>query len=68
MRNKYIKIEDLSKNELLGLIYNHLPRTLYDMHPVFCAACAKGYEGGLIEICGKIVVPYDYVCDDCERD
>jgi hypothetical protein len=54
------KIKDLSKDELLGLIYNHLPNTLIGRHPCCCVVCAKDYD---VDIGKKA---YSYICDGCE--
>jgi len=64
---KPIRIEDLSRSELLSLIYNNLSRTVHQDHPVYCADCAKGYVGDLVAVYHRVAVPYGYVCDECER-
>jgi hypothetical protein len=55
-------IEDLSKGELLGLIYHLVPTTLTRRHPCFCACCGDGYNKDK-EYEAK---PYWYLCDNCE--
>lgn len=68
MKNeKTIRIEDLSRTELLSLIYNNLKMTVFEDHPVFCATCSKGYNGDLVKVHHRIVVPRGYICDQCDR-
>jgi len=62
-----IQIKDLSKEELLSLIYNSLSNTRFGIHPCFCAACAKGYYKAK-EIQDETgIVPLGYVCDHCNE-
>lgn len=53
------RIEELSRSELLSLIYHHLPHTRFKDHEIFCAACARGFDG-------KPDDAYGIVCDRCE--
>lgn len=62
-----MKISELSKEELLGLIYTRLPNTLYDLHPVYCVVCEKGYVGRKVVVVGREVEPYAIICDDCNK-
>lgn len=55
-------IEDLSKQELLGLIYHLVPSTHYKDHPCFCACCGDDYDKEK-EYDPK---PYWYLCDKCQ--
>jgi len=57
------KIEDLSKEELLGLIYHLIPTTHTGNHPCICASCSKGHDENIDDE----LKPYYYVCDDCEE-
>jgi hypothetical protein len=59
--SKIRPIEDLSKEELLSLIYNNMPNTRYKDkdHPCECAACGEE------EIKGNIL---GFICDECEND
>lgn len=63
MQTDLRNIEDLSKEELLGIIYNYLPNTLIRKHPCYCVCCFYGYiepvEG---------VQPYGYECDSCSAE
>ena len=63
-----MKISELSKDELLGIIYNHLPDTLFDIHPCFCALCGKDYNGATVIVEGRSVKAISYICDSCEDD
>lgn len=65
MNNNMKKIKDLSKQELLTLIYNNLSRTVFDDHPVFCVACSKITEE-LVPVHGTVVKAKPYICDRCE--
>jgi hypothetical protein len=49
-------IEELTKSELLSLIYNNLGKTKFFVHPCECASCGQApvEEGG-----------YYYICDYC---
>ena len=52
------EIRNLSKEELLNLIYQKLPDTLTDVHPCYCAACGNGRFQNYA---------YWYVCDRCSE-
>lgn len=56
-------IDDLSKEELLGLIGHLVPTTLTSVHPCFCASCGKGYDKDAT----YEAEVYWYVCDDCNE-
>ncbi len=66
------KIEELSKTELLSLIYHELP--IHKHHPVQCVACGTVPYEQPQEIEYKsqnktfkiTVTMYSYVCDHCE--
>lgn len=66
-----MKIDDLSKQELLSLIYHHLPNTIYIDHPCYCAVCSKGYKeskaGPRTTPRGSIIEPLTIICDECEE-
>ena len=57
------KIEDLNKDELLGLIYHLVPTTHTSNHPCFCACCGEGYDKKK-EYNPK---PYWYICGNCDH-
>lgn len=63
-------IEELTKSELLGLIYHHLPKTYFKVHPIVCVAgmaCdIEGSPDNLVEVKGNLVKPYGIICDRCE--
>lgn len=48
-------IDELSKEELLRLIYQYLPETLTSIHPCYCAVCSKDFSDEA----------YAYICDEC---
>lgn len=52
------KISELSREELLSLIYHELPKTYYGDHPCECASCGTSSGDGTWLF---------YLCDDCER-
>ena len=59
-------IEELSKTELLGIIYNYIPDTLFFKHPCYCVGCGKDYSGDLVDVHFKegetrTVEPYIYM-------
>lgn len=54
-----MKIDDLSRTELLSLIYHALPKTKFRDHEVFCGACAD-YE--------RPSDAYLIICDTCELE
>lgn len=56
------KIKQLTKTELLSIIYNHMPATIYDEHPVDCASCGTGPDK-----IGKVQLIF-YICDNCENN
>ena len=56
-------IEDLTRDEILGMIYHELPNTLTSVHPCFCASCGTGYDENTI----YEVEPYWYICDQCNE-
>lgn len=56
------KLENLSKEELLGLIYHLVPTTYTSNHPCICASCSKGDD----EEHEHKDEAYFYICDDCE--
>jgi len=56
-----VSLESLSKNELLGLIKNNLPKTLTSNHPCYCVGCDKGLKNKLNTIV------YAYMCDTCDE-
>ena len=57
------KIKDLSKEDLLGLIYHKLPTTYTNVHMCFCALCGDDYD----ENVEYPFEPYWYVCDKCNE-
>lgn len=59
------KIEDLSKDELLGLIYHQMGNTLYGEHPCQCACCGTDPRRG-VDMYGKTWPVYWFSCDECE--
>ena len=63
------KITELSKDELLSLIYNTLTDTYYSVHPCICASCGRGIENATAfgVIMGSLVEPLYYICDQCEE-
>jgi hypothetical protein len=71
-----MKISELSKSELLGLIYHHLPSTHYGDHPCFCAVCGVGVGKEPLTYMkwtptGRVqtsIKPLDYICDKCNED
>jgi hypothetical protein len=56
-------IEDLSKDELLGLIYHLVPTTYTGVHPCFCASCGEGYDKDT----KYETEPYWYICARCDE-
>lgn len=56
-------IEDLSKEELLGLIYHLVPTTHTKTHLCFCACCGEDYNKDK----KYEVEPYWYLCDKCQE-
>ena len=60
------KISDLSKSELLNLIYHKLPQTVFNDHPVECACCGKGPEN-TVELLGETRTVYWFICDSCDE-
>lgn len=54
-----MKIQDLTKNELLSLIYHHLSKTRFVDHEVYCVACCDGYRSDLPKDA------YGLICDYC---
>ncbi len=68
------KIEELSKTELLSLIYHELPDTYFKTHPVQCASCGTIPHDQLQKVeyktgnkTFKLSAPmYSYMCDACE--
>lgn len=68
--SKTKQISELTKSELLGLIYHHLPKTYFKVHPIVCVAgmaCdIEGNPDNLVEVKGNLVKPYGIICDKCE--
>lgn len=60
-------IEELTKSELLSLIYNNMRSTLFIVHPCECCACGTE-KGDVVEIEGRHVEPIFYICDRCEEN
>lgn len=56
-------IDSLSKKELLGLIYHHIPNTLTGDHICICASCGDSKDDK-----DKEYPAYYYVCDQCQND
>lgn len=54
-------IKDLSKEELLGLIYHEIPHTVIDDHLCMCATCDNMDEVDDAHV-GSLLI---YVCDGC---
>ena len=66
--SKLRPIKDLSKAELLSLIYHNLPRTLYEDHPCECGACGEdpiGITEVVIGLQKRTVQTHGFVCDEC---
>jgi hypothetical protein len=61
------KISDLNKDELLSLIYHHLPKTHFEDHPVLCASCGDRPHDELVNHNGQVVTLLVYVCDRCDE-
>ena len=69
-------IDDLSKEELLGLIYHQIPTTLTGINPCRCASCGESPNDdinitvnrmdGTVDIIAARV--YWFICDQCEDD
>ena len=62
-----MKISELTKDQLLGLIYHFKPDTLWDVHPCYCAACGKDYIGEKVIVEGREATAYPIICNDCEE-
>ena len=65
------KIEELSKSELLAIIYHWLPNTYWGVHPCKCVVCGEGpwsdYQT-MDSRKGPVEVPiYTFICDECEK-
>jgi hypothetical protein len=60
-----ITIDQLSKNELLGLIYNNFNVQIH--HICFCASCGKGYEEAQSEEALTNSPSLMYCCDSCNK-
>ena len=74
-------IKDLSKEELLGIIFNHMQNTTYS-HPCMCVCCGEKSLDDLVDIFPfikarhpeaeddpkfhRLVEPIGYICDLCE--
>lgn len=52
-----MKIKDLSKEELLKIIYHYLPNTIIEDQECYCITCSQIEEG---------VASCEYICDNCE--
>ena len=70
-----MEIKDLSKEELLSLIYHNMDDTYRDIHPCYCGSCGKGHSDQTIDDMVLItfrdgsthpVTAYGYLCDECE--
>ena len=65
------QIDELSKDELLGLLYHLLPDTLTSKHPCYCAACGKDFTGETVTVKypdkDRTVEAYGYICDRCNE-
>jgi hypothetical protein len=57
-------IEELSKSELLDLIYHELPSTFFVDHPCQCALCGTCNDI-YVEHHGRKTLVYSYICDRC---
>ena len=55
------KINELSKDELLCLIYNNIPDTIPVNHSCYCGSCGKG-----LDINNQIQKVY--ICDNCNKN
>jgi hypothetical protein len=64
------RIADLSKSELLGLIYHNVRNgnVVFLRHPCICASCGNNNGHDLVSVEGTIVSPLYYVCDRCENE
>ena len=64
-------LEELSKDELLGIIYHHVwdGRVLTRGHPVICVSCGDQSLDEEIRIpeARMDVFPLGYICDRCEE-
>lgn len=59
------KITDLSKEELLGIIFNNIDSTREN--ECYCGGCGKDYVGDTFKIGEKEYPVLIYVCDSCNK-
>lgn len=68
-----MNIGNLSKKELLTIIYTQVPDIqMYSAQPCYCMACKKDYPGNFLlfkdmEGNNKVIVPVKYLCDNCRE-
>lgn len=64
-------IGELTKDELLGLIFHHLPHTTRN-HPCLCVMCSDKSSHDKIDVGTAerpyLVSPYLYMCEKCELE
>lgn len=71
--SKARRIEDLSKGELLGLIYNNVRDgyVVFRDHPCICASCGEQSIDELFYVEShfgrKGYLPLGFICDKCEE-
>lgn len=57
-----MQISELTKNQLLGIIYNCMPNTLYDIHPCYCVMCGKDWVSEWVMVEGRNPT----ICNECD--
>lgn len=74
--DEFKRIADLTKDELLSLIYNNIKTTVYEDQPCLCASCGQRSEREVVLSTMKSIRDYPnnvkakviyYICDDCSR-
>lgn len=57
-------ISELSRSELMCIIWHHLPDTMWDIHPCRCTVCERTNDE-VLDVKFKDVAVLEYICDGC---